>query len=39
LGGGIKIGSELSESSDLSVMGELKFEGTSNLFHSFNLSS
>jgi len=39
LGSGIKIGTELSESSDLSVLGELKLHGTRNLLHGLDLGS
>ena len=37
LGGGIQIGTELSEGSDLTILGELELEGTSELFHGLNL--
>merc|ERR1711972_108838 len=39
LGGGIHIGTELGESSNFSVLGQIKFHGTGNLFHGFQLSS
>ena len=39
LGGSIKIGTELGESSDLSELSELKLEGTGDLLHGLNLSS
>jgi len=39
LGSGIKIGTELSESSDLSVLGELKLHGTRDLLHGLDLGS
>ena len=39
LSSSIKIRSELSESSNLSVLSEIKFHGTRHLFHCFNLSS
>ena len=38
LGSGIKIGTELSEGSNLSVLGELQLHGTGNLLHGLNLS-
>ena len=38
LGGSIEIRSELGESGDFSVLGELQFHGTSDLLHGFNLS-
>lgn len=37
LGGGIQIGTELSESGDLTVLGELELKRTSKLFHSLDL--
>lgn len=37
LGGGIKIGTELSESGDLTVLGQEKLQGTSNLLHGLEL--
>ena len=37
LGGGIKIGTELGEGGDLTVLSELKLEGTSELLHGLNL--
>ena len=37
LGGSIEIGSELGESGDFSVLGELQFHGTCDLLHGFNL--
>jgi len=36
--GGIKIGTELSESSDLSVLSKIKLHGTGHLLHSLDLS-
>ena len=39
LSGSIKIWSELGEGSDFSVLSQLKFERTGNLFHSFDLCS
>merc|ERR1719464_349428 len=39
LGGSVKIGSELSESSDLSVLSQLELHGTSDLLHGLGLSS
>merc|ERR1719464_1485787 len=39
LGGSVKIGTELSESSDLSVLGQLELHGTSDLLHGLGLSS
>jgi len=39
LSGGIKIGTELGEGSDFSVLGELKLHGSGNLLHCFNLGS
>lgn len=39
LGGSIEVRSELSESGDFSVLGELQFHGTSDLLHGFNLGS
>lgn len=39
LGGGIKIGTELGESSDLTVLGQEELEGTSDLLHGLELSS
>jgi len=38
LGGSIKIGTELGESSNLSVLGELKLHGSRNLLHGLDLS-
>jgi len=38
LSSGIKIGTELSEGSDLTVLGELELQRTGNLFHGLNLS-
>merc|ERR1711970_53968 len=38
LGGGIHIGTELGESSDFSILSQIKFHGTGNLFHGFQLS-
>jgi hypothetical protein len=37
LGGGIKIGTELGEGGDLSVLGQLELHGTSNLLHGLDL--
>jgi len=37
LGSGIKIGTELGESGDLSVLGELELHGTGNLLHGLDL--
>ena len=37
LGGGIQIGTELGESGDLTVLGELELQGTSELLHGLNL--
>mmetsp|Transcript_583 Transcript_583/g.947 ORF Transcript_583/g.947 Transcript_583/m.947 type:complete len:334 (-) Transcript_583:939-1940(-) len=37
LGGGIKIGAELGESGDLTVLGELELQGTGDLLHGLNL--
>ena len=37
LGGGIEIGTELGEGSDLTVLGELQLHGTSHLLHSLDL--
>merc|ERR1719464_2092046 len=39
LGGSVKIGTELSESSDLSELGQLELHGTSDLLHRLGLSS
>jgi len=39
LGGGIHIGTELGESGDFSILSQIKFHGTGNLFHSFKLGS
>jgi len=39
LGGSIKIRTELGESSNLTVLGQEKLEGTSNLLHGLDLSS
>ena len=39
LGGGIKIGTELSEGGNLSVLGKIKLHGTRHLFHCLNLGS
>jgi hypothetical protein len=39
LGGGIQIGTELSESSNFTVLGKEKLEGTSNLLHGLGLGS
>jgi len=39
LSGSIKIRAELGEGSDLSVLGQLKLEGTSNLLHCLDLGS
>merc|ERR1740123_633296 len=39
LGGSVKIGTELSESSDFSVLGQLELHGTSDLLHGLGLSS
>jgi len=39
LGGGIQIGTELSEGSDFTVLGKEKLEGTSNLLHGLSLGS
>mmetsp|Transcript_14605 Transcript_14605/g.28280 ORF Transcript_14605/g.28280 Transcript_14605/m.28280 type:complete len:558 (-) Transcript_14605:55-1728(-) len=38
LGGGIEIGTELSEGSDLTVLGKLELDGTGNLLHGLDLS-
>jgi len=38
LGGGIKIGTELGEGSDLSVLGKIELHGTRHLLHCLNLS-
>jgi hypothetical protein len=38
LGGGIKIGTELGESGNLSVLGELELHGSRNLLHGLDLS-
>ena len=35
---GVQIRTELSEGSDFTILGELKFQGTGDLFHSFDLS-
>ena len=37
LGGSIKIGTELGEGGDLTILGELELEGTGELFHGLNL--
>jgi len=37
LGGGIKIGTELGEGGDFSVLGKLELEGTSDLLHGLDL--
>ena len=37
LGGSVKIGTELGESGDLTVLGQIKFHGSGNLFHSLHL--
>merc|ERR1719341_996162 len=39
LGGSVKIGTKLCESSDLSVLGQLELHGTSDLLHGLSLSS
>ena len=39
LSGSIQIGTELGESSDLTVLGQEKLQGTSDLLHSLKLSS
>ena len=39
LGGGVKIGTELGEGSDLTVLGELKLHGTGDLLHGLGLGS
>jgi len=39
LGGDIKIGTELSEGSDLTILSELELERTGNLFHGLDLGS
>ena len=39
LGGGIQIRTELSEGSDLTVLGKLELKGTSELLHGLNLGS
>merc|ERR1719402_1281271 len=39
LGGGIKIGTELGEGSNLTVLGELKLHGTGDLLHGLGLGS
>ena len=39
LGSGIQIGTELGESSDLTVLGQEKLEGTSDLLHGLKLGS
>jgi len=39
LGGGIQIGTELSEGGDLTVLGQEKLEGTSDLLHGLQLGS
>ena len=39
LSGGIKIGTELGEGSDLSVLGKLELEGTGDLLHGLDLGS
>ena len=39
LGGSIKIGTELGESSDLTVLGQEKLQGTSDLLHGLELGS
>ena len=39
LGGGIEIGTELGESSDLSELGKIKLDGTRHLLHGLDLSS
>jgi hypothetical protein len=39
LSSGIKIGTELGESSNLSVLGELKLHGTRDLLHGLDLGS
>merc|ERR1719341_1960804 len=39
LGGSVKIGTELSESCDLSVLSQLELHGTSDLLHGLGLSS
>ena len=39
LGSGVHIRTELGESSDFTVLGEIEFHGTSDLFHGFQLGS
>jgi len=39
LGGSIKIGSELGESSDFTILGKLELERTGNLLHGLDLGS
>ena len=39
LGGGVKIGTELGEGSDLTVLGKLKLHGTGDLLHGLGLGS
>ena len=39
LGGSIKIGTELSEGSDLTILGKLELQGTGELLHGLNLGS
>jgi hypothetical protein len=38
LSSSIKIGTELSEGCDFTILGQFKFKGTGDLFHSLNLS-
>jgi len=38
LGGGVKIGTELGEGSDLTILGELELHGTGDLLHGSGLS-
>lgn len=37
LGGCVQVGSELGKSSDLSILGKIKFEGSCNLLHRLKL--
>ena len=39
LGGGVKIGTELGEGGDLTVLGELELHGTGDLLHGLGLGS
>ena len=39
LGGSVKIGTELGESGDLTVLGELELHGTGDLLHGLGLGS